>query len=642
MAQGPIPGSSCRNAGNSRPTRGACSGPAADSAAAAAASGRGRGESPHGAKPQGKGHTGPKTRPTDGKTGGQRQSAPASRSRPAQAERADLLKLADEKQRRSVLLEQQKAEQQKSSAEDRRSSNGHGADPAVQAAREVPPQDPAVQAAREVPQQPVTQGDVAGCTSANPEPCKQPRAAAPRQQAMPAAAEARPNPEDSRRKAKEKKAAKAAKQAEARMAKLQGYKEGKQKAAAALKAAQEAEAAAAAARAHKESHSAAAEATAAAEAAQEGHEDTAGQAQVDVTADGDGWQAPTQAQPVAAVSTAAAETERQAVPQAQAPAEAGARPGQAGQLPAAAQPQCKPGSAAAAPSPAVDGTQPAAAMAELAADAAGAAQGQQLNVAEAQQAAEEGRPRAKGLGGQGPLSGSAHMATTEHHSGQPGKAAHCKADAAAVATPAGDRQQPAAAKAQQAAKEGKGLEGQTPLSEGPHQVAEGQRCREEEAAQREGGAAATPTPAGDRQQPAAAMAELPAGRAAHGRQPAAAQAQQATEGLEGQGPLSEGAQKAPAKPQRWRAEEAARQQAIEQAFSCSSTAKAPMKGRTDAGTHAEGLETSRRSGHAGHKTKPRPEARSRGKAAQTDEEDPELGRWAKSQSEGAKIRTVFS
>lgn len=541
-----------------------------------------------------------------------------------------------------MLLEQQKAEQQKSSAEDRRSSNGHGADPAVQAARDVPPQDPAVQAAREVPQQPVTQGDVAGCTSANPEPCKQPRAAAPRQQAMPAAAEARPNPEDSRRKAKEKKAAKAAKQAEARMAKLQGNEEGKQKAAAALKAAQEAEAAAAAARAHKESHSAAAGATAAAEAAQEGHEDTAGQAQVDVTADGDGWQAPTQAQPVAAVSTAAAETERQAVPQAQAPAEAGARPGQAGQLPAAAQPQCKPGSAAATPSPAVDGTQPAAAMAELAADAAGAAQGQQLNVAEAQQAAEEGRPRAKGLGGQGPLSGSAHMATPEHHSGQPGKAAHRKADAAAVATPAGDRQQPAAAKAQQAAKEGKGLEKQTPLSDGAHPAtAEGQRCREEEAAQREGSAAATPTPAGDRQQPDAAMAELPAGRAAHGRQPAAAQAQQATEGLEGQGPLSEGAQKAPAKLQRWRAEEAARQQAIEQASSCSSTAKAPMKGMTDAGTPAEGLKTSRWSGHAGHKTKPQLEARSRGKAAQTHEEDPELGRWAKSQSEGAKIQNSF-
>ena len=555
VAQSPLPGSSCRNGADSRPTAAACGAPVPGPGAAAAASGRSRGDAPRGAEPQGKGRTGPTTRPMDSKTGGPRQSAPASGGRQAQAEQADLLQLAAEKYCRSVQLEQEKTEQQKRSAGDRRSSHGRAADPAVQAAGEASSTDPAVQAANQVPQQPVPQADASGCTST-----EQPRATAPRQQAVPAAAEARPSPEDIKRtakeKAKEKAAAKAARDAKARMAKRQGYMEDKQKAAAALKAAQEAEATAAAARAQEETPSASAVATAAAEAAQEGQKDAtpqppvracaaeaaqegsaaAGQAQMDITADGHGPEATAQAQPVAAASTAAAEPQGQEV---QPLAEPAAKPGQAGQQPAAAQPQRNPRSAAA--SPAVGGTQPAAAVAESAADGAGAAHKQQLNVAEAQQAVVEGLPRAKGLKGHSPQSGSAQQAPAKHPCGQARKAAQRQA---AVATPAGDRLQPAAAKAEQAAEGTKGLEGQAPLSEGAQKAtAEDRHCPAEEAAQREAGAA---TPAGYRLQPAAAKAD---------------QAAEEGKGLEGQAPRSKGAQKATFKDRRCLAEEAAQPEA---------------------------------------------------------------------------------
>ena len=718
-AQGHLPGSGCSSSGNSRPTAATRAAPVAGPGAAAAASGRSRespprganpegnppraakpqGNPPCGAKPQGKGPTSPTTRPRDGNTGGQRQSAPASGGRQSQAERAqqaNLLALAAEKQRRAVLLDQEKAEKQKGSAGDRRSDTGCAVLPGEQKAEQQKRSagggrsdsgraaDPAVQAAREVPQQPVTQGDAAEVQPAAPEPCKQPRAMAPRQQARPAAAEARPDSENkkqtTKQKAKEKAAAKAAREAKARTAKVQ---ERNEKAAAALKAAQEAEAAAPAALAWEEMHSAAAVATAAAEAAQEGHADAtpqppvhtcagqaaqegsvaAEQAQMEFSADGHGQEATAQAQPVAAAGTAAVEPEEQAILQVQPHAEAAARPGQSGQQPAAAQPQCTPGAAAAA-SPAVGGTQPAAAV---------------------------GRPQVKGLEGRGPQS-----ATAEHPSGQARKAGQREVGVTAIATPAGDRLQSAAAVAQQETEEGlpqaEGLKGQGAHSGSTQQAsAEHPRCRAKKAAQREASAAAVATPAGDRQQPAAAKAELPAGAAAHGGQPAAAVAHQETEenlpqadglegqalrseraliattedrrcpaeeaaqpeavaaavatpagdrqrsaaavaqqaaeeGLEGQGAQSGSAQQAPAEHPRCRAEQAARQQVTEQVSRCSAAAEATRKERTHAAAHAGGWEPSGQRGRAARKTKPRPEARGRGKAAQTEEQGTVLDR----------------
>ena len=644
-------------------TRGA---PVAGPGAAAAASGGSRGSPPRGAnpevnppraakpqgnppcgaKPQGKGRTSTSTRPRDGNTGGQRQSAPASGGRQSQAERAQqayLLELAAEKQRRAVLLDQEKADKQKGSAGDKRSDTGCAVLPGEQKAEQQKRSagngrsdsgraaDPAVQAAREVPQQPVAQGDAAGCTPARPEPCKQPRATAPRQQAIPAAAEARPDPENKKQtakeKAKEKAAAKAARDAQAWTAKVQ---ERNEKAAAALKAAQEAQAAAPAALAQEERHSAAAVATAAAEAAQEGHANAtpqppvhtcageaaqegsvaAEQAQMNFAADGHGQEATAQAQPVAAASTAAVEPEEQAIPQGQPHAEVAARPGQSEQQPAAAQPQCTPGAAAAA-SPAVGGSQPAAAVAELAADAAGAALGQQLNVAEAQQAAAEGRPRAKGLEGRRP-----QRATAEHPSGQARKAGQREAGVTAIATPAGDRQQPAAAMTEQAAVEAKGLEGQAPRSECAQKAtAKDRRCPAEEAAQPEAVAAAVATPAGDRLQSAAAAA-----------QQETEEGLPQAEGLKGQGAQSGSTQQAPAEHPGCRAEQAARQQVTEQASRCSAAAEATGRERTHAAAHAEGVEPSGQRGHAARKTKPRPGSRGRGKAAQTEEQGTVLDR----------------